>query len=380
MSVRFLIILLLFNMSGVHGTRTLLTLYSVELGAAPVVIGMLAACFGIVPLLFSWTSGKLADRFGSRWLMLWGVAGSALGILLPFFLPGVPALMAAAICNGLTTTFCNVSLQTLVGKFSTPENRARNYSNFSLAGAMTNVVGPLAAGFGIDLIGYQHTCVLMFGIFLLPVVLLATRGHLLPPGSGEPAASGGLRELLAVPGVGRAMAASGIGQVGADFFQIYLPVYARALGHSASTIGIILACFSLAQFASRVFMPGLIARFNEQAVLAYAFGVAAAAFALIPFCEQAWAIGTAAFLTGLGMGFSRPISMMMMYAHSPAGRSAEAMGLRLTAENMTRMVGPVVFGAIASAAGLGAIFWLNALMMGAGGHYLKRGDSTRERG
>ena len=356
MSVRFLILLLLFNMTGVHGSRTLLTLYSVELGAPPVLIGMLAACFGIVPILLSWTSGKLADRFGSRWLMLAGVAGSALGILLPFYFPGVPALMAAAVCLGLTTTFCNVSLQTLVGKLSNKENRARNYSNFSLAGAMTNMAGPMTAGFGIDLIGHGYTCLLMSGILLLPVTMLAVRGHLLPPGSGEPAGAGGLRELIAVPGVGRAMLASGIGQLGADFFQIYLPVYAHGLGLSASTIGIILAAYSLAQFASRVFMSGLIARSSDHTVLA---------------------IGLAAFMSGLGMGFSRPIAMMMMYAHSPAGRSTEAMGLRLTAENLTRMVGPMLFGAIASAAGLTTIFMLSALMMASGGHYIRRSPTSK---
>ena len=377
MSVRFLILLLLFNMTGVHGSRTLLTLYSVELGAPPVLIGMLAACFGIVPILFSWTSGKLADRFGSRWLMLAGVAGSALGILLPFYFPGVPALMAAAVCLGLTTTFCNVSLQTLVGKLSNKENRARNYSNFSLAGAMTNMAGPMTAGFGIDLIGHGYTCLLMSGILLLPVTMLAVRGHLLPPGSGEPAGAGGLRELIAVPGVGRAMLASGIGQLGADFFQIYLPVYAHGLGLSASTIGIILAAYSLAQFASRVFMSGLIARSSDHTVLACAFGVAGAGFMLIPFCQDPLTIGLAAFMSGLGMGFSRPIAMMMMYAHSPAGRSTEAMGLRLTAENLTRMVGPMLFGAIASAAGLTTIFLLSALMMASGGHYIRRSPTSK---
>ena len=80
---------------------------------------------------------------------------------------------------------------------------------------------------------------------------------------------------------------------------------------------------------------------------------------------------------GLGMGFSRPIAMMMMYAHSPAGRSTEAMGLRLTAENMTRMVGPMLFGAIASAAGLTTIFLLSALMMASGGHYIRRSPTSK---
>jgi len=35
-----------------------------------------------------------------------------------------------------------------------PEQRARNFSNFSLIGAVTSFVGPLIAGLSIDHLGY----------------------------------------------------------------------------------------------------------------------------------------------------------------------------------------------------------------------------------
>ena len=101
-SVRFLIVLLFFNMTGVHAVRTLLTLYAIELHAPPLTIGLLAAAFGVIPIMFSWLSGRLADRFGSRWLMLFGVAGSACGILLPYFMPNLAVIIIAGMLNGLT--------------------------------------------------------------------------------------------------------------------------------------------------------------------------------------------------------------------------------------------------------------------------------------
>ena len=39
----------------------------------------------------------------------------------------------AGVLSGLSMSFCNVCLQSLVGLLSTPENRARNFSNYSLA-------------------------------------------------------------------------------------------------------------------------------------------------------------------------------------------------------------------------------------------------------
>ena len=56
-----------------------------------------------------------------------------------------------------------------------------------------------------------------------------------------------------------------------------------------------------------------------------------------------------------------------MFSHSTEGRSGQTLGLRLTANNFVRVVGPVLFGAIGSALGLPPVFWINALMMGSGG-------------
>ena len=53
------------------------------------------------------------------------------------------------------------------------------------------------------------------------------------------------------------------------------------------------------------------------------------------------------------------------------------MGLRLTADNVMRLVGPVLFGLIASAIGMPAVFWINALMLGAGGVFTQRSSASR---
>jgi predicted MFS family arabinose efflux permease len=120
---------------------------------------------------------------------------------------------------------------------------------------------------------------------------------------------------------------------------------------------------------------------NEETVLAYGFGLGALAFVLVPWCGSAVTIGLVSFLMGLGLGCTRPISMMLMFAYSPQGRTGEAMGLRLTAENLTRLVAPFLFGVVASAAGLSAVFWISAVMLGAGGMFMRgsvgRSNQTR---
>ena len=84
------------------------------------------------------------------------------------------------------------------------------------------------------------------------------------------------------------------------------------------------------------------------------------------------------FLFGLGMGCGPPITMMLTYGQSPEGRSGEALGLRVTANHLARVVGPLVFGSIGSAFGLFPVFWVNALMMASGGLISRRRTSRRD--
>ncbi len=368
MSIHFALALALFNMSSMRAGRVLLVLYALELGAAPATVGLLAATFSAFPALLSWHAGKLADRFGSRWLLTIGAVGGGLGILIPYFWPGLPAIFIAAAANGISLSIYNVSLQNVVGLLSTPKNRTQSFSNYSLTNSVGSLAGPLIAGFSIEHLGYAGSCIPLALLALVPLGMLSIWGGSLPRGRGrgkDP--SGGIRDMLATKGVSRTLATSSLLQTGQDLFQFYLPVYAHGVGLSASAIGVVLAMNSAAAFVVRLALARLIARFNEDRVLASAFFVGAVSFALLPLFSSAAALALMAFAFGLGMGCGQPIVTMQMFTNSVAGRSGEALGLRMAVNHLTRVVGPVIFGLVGSAFGLPAVFWVNGLMLGSGG-------------
>ena len=194
------------------------------------------------------------------------------------------------------------------------------------------------------------------------------QGGALPKGKHHVERSGhSIRDMLAVPGVRKTLVTSSLLHSAGDLFQYYLPVYAHAAGLSASAIGIVLAMNSAASFVVRTVMTRLINWLNEEKVLLCAFLVGAASVALIPFFTSSTMLAVLAFMYGLGMGCGQPIVTMQMFGNAPAGRSGEALGLRMTVNHLTRVVSPVLFGAIGSAFGLASAFWVNALMLGAGG-------------
>ena len=70
---------------------------------------------------------------------------------------------------------------------------------------------------------------------------------------------------------------------------------------------------------------------------------------------------------GISAGCSQPLSMLQVFNQSAAGRAGETVGLRLTINNLGRIIAPALFGALGTVAGLLPVFWINALPMGGGG-------------
>ncbi|MDP1990642.1 MAG: MFS transporter [Syntrophales bacterium] len=379
MPLYFTFALVLFNMTSVQAGRVLLALYALKLGAQPFAVGILAATFSVLPMLLSWQVGKLSDRFGSRWPLLFGAAGGACGMLVPYYIPGLPALYVAAVMNGLSFAFFAVSLQNVVGLLSEPHNRALNFSNFSLIVSVTTFIGPLFAGFSIDNSGPALACLYLVALSLLPVLMLVIGGSSLPRGSRDALPAGSVRDMLTGSGLWKVLMTSSLVVTGIALFQFYIPIYGHGIGLSASTIGVVLAMFSAAAFVVRLIMPRLISWFSESTVLAYAFFLGAASLMLVPFFKSAVVLALLSFAFGLGMGCGQPITMMLTYSNSTEGHSGEVLGLRITTNHLARMIGPLVFGAIGSALGIFPMFWINALMLVSGGTLTLSGRIGKKR-
>lgn len=348
-------------------SRVVLSLYALELGAQPFAVGLVLAMYYTFPMLLSWPVGRLADRFGSRWLLLFAAASGAAGLTIPYFLRDLSAIYAAAALGGLALAFYNVLLQNLVGILSGPQQRTRNFSNLSLMGASANFIGPLIAGVSIDHLGHALASLWMVAPSLAAAVMIVLWGGVLPGGSRQSQPGTKILQTLANPDIRRMLATSGLVQLGMDLFQFYIPIYGHDIGLSGTAIGTVLSAFAVAAFVVRMIMPRLIALLGEEQLLSYSFFLAGAGYLLAPLSESVPVLALIAFVYGLGIGCTVPVTMMLMFSRSEQGRSGETLGLRLTTNNFVRTVGPTVFGLIASASGMFAVFWLSAMVMAAGG-------------
>jgi MFS family permease len=337
-----------------RGSKVTLSLYALELGAGSLAVGVLAALFATFPLLLAVHAGRISDRIGVRYPMLLGALTMACALLTPAFLQNLISLYFCAALLGLGHIFFHVSVHNLIGSLGSGE-RTRNFATFSLGSSIAAFIGPSAAGFAIEYADYRSALLLLAGSAALPALLMAVyRPPMVRSESEERTRSA--FDLLAIPGLRRTLIMSAVALTGIELFSFYLPIYGRSIDLSPSQIGMVLSCYAVAGFMVRSILHRLAQRYTEIGVLTASLFLAGLAYALLPVLREAVLLGLAAFTLGLALGSAQPLTIILTYNHAPAGRSGEALGMRIMANKVTQIGVPLAFGGLGAAMGAVPVF------------------------
>jgi len=369
MSVYFVILLSVLSSIAYRGSKVLVSLDALQLGANSFMVGVLAALYAVFPLLLAVYAGRISDRIGVRYPIMLGSVGITAGLFLPVLHEGLFTLFLCPTLIGLGQIFFHVSIHNAVGSIGGAAERAKNFSSFSLGQSVATFIGPSLAGFTIDALGFRPTFVALAVISLVVVLLALAFPRLVPP-RGEHHDDKKARralDLLKEAPLRRTLIMSGVTLTGIELFSFYMPVYGQSIGLSATRIGLVLSAYAAAAFAVRLLMQKLTGRFTEGGVLTGSLFFATATYALFPLLSGVPMLVVTAFLLGLGLGSAQPLTIMLTYHHAPPGRSGEALGMRLTVNKITQISIPLVFGGIGAVFGLAPVFWANAAFLLAGG-------------
>ena len=240
------------------------------------------------------------------------------------------------------------------------------FSWLSIGPAVSNFIGPLAAGLLIDHSGFRTAFALMA---LLPLAtwfwVRATQE--LPPVLSMPGAgSKKAWDLMREPLMRRLMLVNWLLSSCWDVHTFVVPVIGHERGFSASVIGTILGSFALAATLVRVLLPVLAAHVREWVVVTVAMLVTAVLFAVYPFMHSALAMGVCSVLLGLALGSVQPMIMSTLHQITPEARHGEALGLRLMAINGSSVLMPLLFGTAGAVVGVSVVFWAVGLAVGSG--------------
>ena len=374
MAFHLVLLVTLLNHISFKGSKVLISLFAIDLGATPATIGVLFATYSIFPVFLSVYAGKISDRLGFRLPMIFGSVGLLCGLLLPYAFPTIAALFASATLIGMCYIFYIVSVQHLIGSMGEGVARTRNYSLFSMFVGITALLGPTTAGFAIDGIGHRSTYLLLAVFPVVPIAVLMFLKKYLPQARHHEKPPSGHRvfDLLSNVPLRRVLITAGILETGNELVNFLLPIYGHSIGLSASEIGLVMGAFASSLLIVRALMPMLVRRWSEERVLSASMLIAASTCLVFPLVGSFSPLLGVAFVMGLGLGCGAPLSLVLSYNRSPIGRSGEAMGLRQTVNKGTEVLVPIVFGTLSAAVGMLPVFWLDAAMLGFGGWLMRR--------
>lgn len=383
-SARMLTALIVGQM-GLHasmaGLRMAAPLQALREGYSAWAVGLLLALFAAAPVLLALHSGRLADRHGYhrpvRIAALLAIGGGLLAVG-STFLQGAPHFALLCVAATLSGSGANMGMLTiqrtagLAARDST--ERVRIFSWLSVAPSFSNVIGPVAVGFAIDLAGFAVAYALMLSLPLATLAAARAVPRSAPPGAARHDRTAW--DLLATPGMKRLLAVNWLLSMCWDVHAFAVPILGHERGFSASTIGLVLGTFTLSVTAVRVFIPMLAHRLKEVQVVRGSMLGTGVVFALYPLAGTPGLMGACAVVLGITLGCVQPMIMSMLHHITPDERHGEALAFRSMAINASSTAMPLLFGAVGTLVGAAALFWAVGGAVGAGSWLARRLGAT----
>ena len=367
--------LIFIGMSAANGGRVAVTLLALHLHASPFIVGTLLATYSALPALVAIPAGRVIDRIGVQIPVTIGLLMFGGALLLGAASPTLPTLYAVALLIGTGSIGVSIALSNAVGMFSTPSDRTRNFSIYTIGVSASNAAGPVIIGFAIDHLGFQNGFLLLSVFAVIGLAVFWVNRHTFPgprPKAAAPAQKQHSLELLVDKKLRHVFLASTTVAMIWDVFGFVAPVWGTQLGLSASSIGMILGAFSAATFTIRLILPLLTARFSEWALIASTIFCSGVGFAVIPFATSFTPLLLTSIVLGGGFGFGYPMLLSVAYAASPKGREAEVAGIRYAVGAAVHFCVPLALGGMATALGIAGVSWASSLVMFGGSWNARR--------
>jgi len=361
---------LIVGQIGLHatmaGVRMAAPLQALREGHSAWSVGVLMALYAAAPVLLSMHAGRMADRLGYHRPVQIAIGLSLFGALLAvvstFLAPArhFPLLCASAVFVGSGANMGLIVIQRRAGQsVSTNTERMRMFSWLGIAPSLSNVVGPVAAGFMIDAGGFRAA----YGLMLALPLLTWWCTRLIPREADDlrrapTAVMQSPWTLLQAPGLKRLLLVNWVLSACWDVHMFAVPILGFERGFNATTIGLIVGTFTLAVSGVRLLIPLWAHRMSEIVVLRLAMVGTGIVFALYPLAHSPWLMGGCAVLLGLTLGSVQPMIMSTLHQLTPGGRYGEAIAMRSMVMNASSTAMPLFFGAAGTALGAAALFWL----------------------
>jgi DHA1 family tetracycline resistance protein-like MFS transporter len=363
MPILFLIVLI--DLIGFGLVIPLLPFYAERFSASPQEVTVLMATYSAMQVVFAPIWGRLSDRVGRRPVLMISMAAASLAYLWLGFADALWMLFAARALGGACAG--NIAAaNAYIADVTTPEGRARGMGMIGAAFGLGFIIGPalggVVAGNNLATADLRSpgliACALSLIAFLGVVFVLKEslpQGRVPRPRKSRIAA---LRDALARKTLARLLLIFFLAILAFGGMEAVFALWAMAqFGWGPEQIGYI---FSYVGVLSAVMQGGLIgrltARFGEEKLLIAGLSLIALGLLAIPLAHDLPVLVVAVSCLALGMGAMQPSLNSLISRRAGADEQGEVMGVAQSIASLSRVLGPLLAGALFAGLGRDAPF------------------------
>ncbi len=351
----FSIILVVFiDLLGFSLILPLLPYYAETFQASQTVTGILIASYALMQLIGAPILGRLSDRFGRRPVLLVSVFGTFLGFLLLGFANALWMLFASRILDGLTGGNLSVA-QAYISDVTDEKSRSKGLGMVGAAFGLGFIIGPVTGGL-LSQWGYAVPAFAAAAVSLINLILIyawlpesLTEDKRSQMNEKRPAVT--LNALLVAfqrPFTGSLLITRFFFGLAFAIFQTIFSLYAlQKFNLSARDTGFVLTYVGVLSVIVQGFLVGrLTSQFREDVLITASvvlMGFSLLGWALAPSVLWVYIIMTPTALSG-GL-LNTLLSSTLTKAVAPQ-EIGGILGLSASVESATRIIAPILGGAL----------------------------------
>ena len=369
MPILFLIVFI--DLVGFGLVIPLLPFYAERFGASPLQMTLLFAVYSLMSMLAAPLWGRLSDRVGRRPVLMASMAAAALAYLWLGFATQLWMVFAARAFAGACAG--NIAAaQAYIADVTPPEKRARGMGMIGAAFGLGFIVGPVLGGMvaGNDLktadlqtpglIAAALSAIALLGVVFLLRESLSATAHREPRGR-----IAALRDALRRPMLGRLLVLFFVVILAFSGMETTFAWWAiDRFGWGPRPIGFVFFYVGLLSAAMQGGLIGpLTRRFGEERLTLSGLVLITLGLLVLPFVREVPALVLALTLLALGMGAMQPTLNSLISRRAPPERQGEVMGVAQSVGALSRVLGPIIAGALFSGLGPSSPFLWGAVLV-----------------
>ena len=335
--------------------------YAKQFGLSDLQASLLTTAFALSQFFGTPILGKLSDRLGRKYILVFSLAGTMVANLLAAVAGVAWLLYAARMLDGLTGGNTSVA-SAVISDITTPQQRPKAFGIFGATFRLGFVIGPVLSYFaqqlptlpGISSLGMSFIvsaaiAALASGLTLifLPETTSAQGNFKL---SWNDFAFGKIAKSATRPMLGKLFILTFLsGSTFTIFTFAFQPFFLNVLGQDAKGLAIMFALVGILGFISQVFaLEPLSNRFNLIDIIAVSLALRGIAFLLMPTFPTYGAFVIIIVFFGIVNSFPMPLIDTVLSLNSDRQEQGEILGINSSYLSMSNAIGPVISGLLVS--------------------------------